>query len=193
MNTTYFEDYFGSIQKSTVSFYCRGTTPLPRGQGKKRFGSLLTGGSSTISCKPKTQRIILLEKLWGGRRINCMLRCMQGDKTPGQINPYFQISLSKQSEKEWGNRECSSCFVNVEGTDSSPADKQSSVWHTSRSNCCLWLWSSCPEGIPQPAFGKAISLNPVMQQGITYQHAMEREVSVDFELICPCDPFARVQ
>lgn len=36
-------------------------------------------------------------------------------------------------------------------------------------------------------------LNPVMQQRTTYQHAMQGEVSVDFELICPCDPFACVQ
>lgn len=30
-----------------------------------------------------------------------MPRCVQGDKTPGKINPYFQISLSQQCENEW--------------------------------------------------------------------------------------------
>lgn len=67
-----------------VCFYCRGTAALPTGQGKEGlgagFGSLLTGGSSTISCKPKTERTILLEKVWGARRIGYMPRCVQGDK-----------------------------------------------------------------------------------------------------------------
>lgn len=54
-----------------------------KGRGWSRFGSLLTGGSSTISCKSKTERTILLEKVWGGRRIGYKPRCVQRDKTPG--------------------------------------------------------------------------------------------------------------
>jgi len=47
--------------------------------------------------------------------------------------------------------------------------------------------------VPQLAFRQSHFLNAVMQLETTYQHAMQRQMSMNFELICPCNPFARVQ
>lgn len=168
MNTSYFQVYFGSLWKSMVCFYCRGTAALPAGQGKEGLEQiwLITHrGIKHYQLQTKDRKNNPVRKGVGRQEhwLHAQV-CAGGQNT--RVNKSLFPDQPVTAVWKWmGTRVCSSCFANVEGTDWSPADKESSVWQISRSNYCwdlpwssLWLWSSCPEGIPQPALGKAISL-----------------------------------